>query len=148
MSRVSLTDDETKVIFSQEALRALDRFDADDQATVIQRLLDIVETPVPPGSFVREQIINLDIISFGSQGRLYTKVVEGIPDGDSEYHIVFLFFIDIDHDYTNKELTEYSIAAERRAERVVNLISLEETEEYLDEHDALGQDELRQLLPE
>jgi len=146
VSRVPLSGEETKVIFSEAALESLQRLNADDRTAVLRRLLNIVESEALPGSFVREQIANLDIIAVGDQGRLYTKIVEEIPEGDVEYHIIFLFYIDINHNYPRKALAKYSQAAEARAEAVSALDLVEGVENYLSQKDALGESDLRRLL--
>ncbi|PSP49636.1 hypothetical protein BRC67_10720, partial [Halobacteriales archaeon QH_3_68_24] len=101
----------------------------------------------PPSSFVHERIANLDIITVGDQGRLYTKVVDEIPRGNTEYHVIFLFFIDPSHDYPHKVLAEYSPEAEEKAETATSLETVDDVEEYLEELDALDEDDLRELLP-
>ncbi|WP_136690058.1 hypothetical protein [Halorhabdus amylolytica] len=147
MSRVPLSDEETRVIFAGEAAANLSELDASEQEAVIQRLLNIVESEAPPSSFVYERIANLDIITVGDQGRLYTKVVDEIPRGNTEYHVIFLFFIDITHDYPYKALAEYSPSAETMAEEVTDLESVSDVDAYLEQHDALDEDDLRDLLP-
>jgi len=117
------------------------------QEEVISRLLSIVTSEAPPSSFIYEEIANLDIIRVGRQCRLYTKVVDEIPRGNTEYHVIYLFFIDPTHDYTHRTLAEYNFSTERRVQEVTALQTVPDVEEYLDDHDALGEDELRGLLP-
>lgn len=147
MSRVSLSDEETRVIFAGEAAAGLAELDASQQEEVLQRLLNIVTSEAPPSAFVYEQIANLDIITVGDQGRLYTKVVDEIPRGDTEYHIIFLFFIDPYHDYPHKALAEYSTSAEQKAEAATALESVDDVDEYLAAYDALDEADLQDLLP-
>ena len=138
MNRVSLSDEDTRVIFGGEAFREFADLDAGEQMEVINRLVNIVASEAPPSSFVHERIANLDIIAVGDQGRLYTKVVDEIPRGGTEYHVIFLFFIDLYHDYPHQALAEYSQAAEERAEAVTSLETVPSVEEYLEEQDALN----------
>lgn len=147
MSRVPLSDEETRVIFAGEATAGFAELDASEQQEVVNRLLSIVESEAPPSSFVYEQIANLDIITIGDQGRLYTKVVDEIPRGDTEYHVIFLFFIDPYHDYPHKALAEYSPSAEAKVDRVTALEEVSDVDQYLRNHDALDEDDLRDLLP-
>jgi hypothetical protein len=147
VSRVPLSDEETRVIFAAEAAKALGRRDAADQKAVITRLLNIVTSSAPPSSFVYERIANLDIIVVGDQGRLYTKVVDEIPRGNTEYHVIFVFYLDLSHDYPNRALAEYSSRAEQRAEAVTALETVDDVAEYLDERNALDVEDLRDLLP-
>jgi hypothetical protein len=147
VSRVSLSDEETRVIFAGEAAAGFADLDASQQEDVIRRLLNIVTSEAPPSSFVYERIANLDIITVGDQGRLYTKVVDEIPRGDTEYHVIFLFFIDPYHDYPHKALAEYSPSAEAKAEEVTEIEEVADVDEYLESHNALDEDDLRGLLP-
>lgn len=147
MSHVPLSDEKTRVIFAGEAASGFAQLEATDQEAVIRRLLNIVTSEAPPSSFVYERIANLDIITVGDQGRLYTKVVDEIPRGDTEYHVIFLFFIDPYHDYPHKALAEYSPTAEAKAEEATGLETVSDVDQYLEDHDALGEDDLRALLP-
>lgn len=147
MSRVPLSDEETRVIFAGEAAADFAELDASEQEAVLRRLLNIVTSEAPPNSFVYERIANLDIITVGDQGRLYTKVVDEIPRGNTEYHVIFLFFIDPYHDYPHKALAEYSPSAEAKAEAVTELETVPDVDQYLTDHDALDGDDLRDLLP-
>lgn len=147
MSRVPLSDEETRVIFAGEVAADFAELDASEQEAVLRRLLNIVTSEAPPSSFVYERIANLDIIIVGDQGRLYTKVVDEIPRGNTEYHVIFLFFIDPYHDYPHKALAEYSPSAEAKAEEVTALETVPDVDQYLTDHDALDGDDLRDLLP-
>lgn len=147
MSRVPLSDEETRVIFAGEAAEGFAELDASEQEEVIRRLLNIVTSDVPPSSFVYERIANLDIVTVGDQGRLYTKIVDEIPRGNTEYHVVFLFFIDASHDYPHQALAEYSQRAEAKAKEVTALETVPDVDGYLAEYDALDEDDLRELLP-
>jgi len=64
------------------------------------------------------------------RGRLYTKVVDEIPRGDTEYHVIYLFFIDPYHDYPHKALAAYSPSAEAKAEEVTALEQVSDVEQY------------------
>lgn len=145
MSRVPLSDEETNVVFTETARETLGGLNADDQKAILSRLLDIVTSSALPSSFVRERIANLDIIAVSDQCRLYTKVVEEIPEGDTEYHVVFLFYIDVTHDYPHSALATYSRSAEQFVEHVTSLDGVDDVEAYLEANDALGAAELRAL---
>jgi len=148
VSRVPLSDEETKFIFSEAALAGLADLDAGGQREVLNRLRNIVTSESLPSAFVRERIANLDIIAVGDQCRLYTRVVEEIPEGNTEYHVIFLFYIDATHDYPHNKLAEYSRSAERFVDSITNFDYVTGVEEFLEYNDALGEEELLQLLPE
>lgn len=141
-----LSDDETRVILTAEAANNLVELDGSDRDAVIERLVDIAASDVPPSSFVRERIDSIDIIAVGSQTRLYTKVVDELPRGNTEYHVVFLLYVDATHDYSQSELVEYSAEAERKLTRATSLETVADVEQYLHDNDALDEADLRELL--
>lgn len=146
MSRVPLSNEETRIIFAGEAASNFQSLEGSEQRQILKRLVNILENDVKPSSLVYEQIGNLDIFAVGDQIRLYTKVVDEIPRGNAEYHVVYLFYIDDDHDYENKMLATYSPKAERKAEKVTSIDTVPNLEAYLEENDAMDANDLRDLL--
>lgn len=146
MSRVPLSDNETRVIFAGECESNLAALEGREQRAVLNRLLSIVENPSNPSAFVHERIQNLDIITVGDQIRLYSRVVEDIPQGDSVFHVIYIFYIDDDHDYRNHELSTYSVDAQNLVEIVTAFELVSDVEEYFEEMNALDADDLRDLL--
>lgn len=146
MSRVPLSDNETRVIFAGECESNLAALEGREQRAVLNRLLSIVENPSNPRAFVHERIQNLDIITAGDQIRLYSRVVEDIPQADSVFHVIYIFYIDDDHDYQNYELSTYSVEAQNLVEIVTALELVSDVEEYFEEMNALDADDLRDLL--
>lgn len=146
MSRVPLSDEESRVIFAGEAASNFGALEGSEQKQVINRLVTILESDTKPSSLIYERIGNLDIFTVGSQIRLYTKVVDEIPRGNAEYHVVYLFYIDDDHDYDNKTLATYSPEAKTKVKRITALQTVPDVEQYLDENDALDTAALRDLL--
>jgi hypothetical protein len=65
--------------------------------------------------------------------------------GNAEYHVIYLFYIDDDHDYPHEKLAMYSPQAAEKAETVTALSTVDDVEVYLEEHDALDADDLREL---
>ena len=146
MSRVPLSDEESRVIFAGEAASNFGALEGSEQKQVINRLVTILESDTKPSSLIYERIGNLDIFTVGSQIRLYTKVVDEIPRGNAEYHVIYLFYIDDDHDYDNKTLATYSPEAKTKVKRITALQTVPDVEQYLDENDALDTAALRDLL--
>jgi len=146
VSRIPLSDEETRVIFAGEAAANFGSLEGSEQQQVINRLVSILENDAVPSSLVHERIGNLDIYTVGDQIRLYTKVVDQIPRGNAEYHILYLFYIDDDHDYEQRTLATYNPEAEAKAEQATALATVPDVETYLTEHDALDADDLRELL--
>ncbi|MFC5135985.1 MULTISPECIES: hypothetical protein [Haloferacaceae] len=148
MSYVPLSDDETRVIFTSEASSNLAGLEGSEQQAILKKILSILQSESPPSSFVREEIQNLDIIAIGSQIRLYSKVVERIPRGNAEFDILYIFYIDDDHDYEQRALATYSHEAQTKMERLTSLETVFDVQEYFEEMNALDEDDIRDLLDE
>jgi len=146
VSRIPLGDEKTRVIFAGEAASNFRALEGSEQQQVLKRLVSILENEVVPSSLVHEQIGNLDIYTVGSQIRLYTKVVDQIPHGNAEYHVIYLFYIDDDHEYEHRTLATYSPEAKQKAEQVTALDTVPDVETYLQEQDAVDTEQLRELL--
>ena len=146
MSKIPLTDEDSRVIFAGEAASNLDSLEGSEQEQVLTRLCAILESDAKPSSLVYERIGLLDIFAVGSQIRLYTKVVDEIPRGDAEYHLIYVFYIDDDHEYNQTDLATYSPAAEAKLEEATSLETVRDVDAYLDKMDALDADDLRDLL--
>ena len=146
MSKIPLTDEDSRVIFAGEAASNLDSLEGSEQEQVLTRLCAILESDAKPSSLVYERIGLLDIFAVGSQIRLYTRVVDEIPRGDAEYHLIYLFYIDDDHEYNQTDLATYSPAAEAKLEEATSLETVRDVDAYLDKMDALDADDLRDLL--
>lgn len=139
-------DEETRVIFEGTIPEHLNELDGTGQRDLLAKLHDIATAEAPPDSFVYETIENLDIIKFSEAGRIYAKVVTGIPEGNTHYHVVYVLYVDADHEYDRGDLVEYSAAAQARLDRATSLTDLDDVEQYLDDHDSLDADDLADLL--
>mgnify|MGYP006296066865 CR=1 FL=1 len=148
MSRIPLSDEETKVIFTEEAKRNLDALTADVQPPVLKQLLTLTEKTTPPSTSAYKQIGNLDIFRVDDKCRLYTKIVENIPDGNSTYHVVFLLYIDAYHEYRDQDVSTFSASAQRYADLVHSIETLDSIESFLEERGAIGAGRLRKMLDE
>ncbi|ESS09562.1 MAG: hypothetical protein A07HN63_00768 [uncultured archaeon A07HN63] len=146
MSEIPLTDEETRVIFAGEAAANLRSLEGSEQEQIISRLVSVLESESPPSAMVHERIGLLDIYTAGDQIRLYTRVVDEIPRGDDKYHLVYLFYIDDDHEYDRKELATYNQTAEAKLQEATSLETVQDVDAYLDTMNALDADDLRDLL--
>ncbi|KKF40129.1 hypothetical protein FK85_22930 [Halorubrum saccharovorum] len=146
MSYVPLSDDETRVIFTSEARSNLAGLEGSEQQAILKKILSVLQSESPPSSFVREEIQNLDIIAIGSQIRLYSKVVERIPRGNAEFDILYIFYIDDDHDYEQRALATYSYEAQAKMESLTSLETVFDVQEYFEEMNALDEGDIRDLL--
>ena len=146
MSPIPLSDEDTRVIFSDEAMDRLGRLEGSQQKQLLRRLLSILKAETPPSAHLHERIQNLDIIAAGDTIRLYTKVVENIPRGNTRYHIINVFYIDEGHDYLQRKLATYNTAAQERADRITSLVDIDDVEAYLERMNALDAADLQDLL--
>ena len=146
MSEIPLTDEETRIIFAGEAASNLRSLEHSEQEQIIKRLCAILESDAKPSSLRYERIGLLDIYAAGDQIRLYTKVVDEIPRGDAEYHLIYLFYIDDDHEYKQTDLATYSPAAEAKLQEATSLETVHDVEAYLDRMSAVDAADLRDLL--
>jgi len=146
VSRVPLSDEETYVIFTEKSLAGLQSLDGSKQQQVLQKLLAITESASPPSQLVYEQIGSIDIFAAGGQMRLYTKIVDNIPEDNSTYHFVYVIYIDDTHEYNQADLVEYDPIAVSLAEAAVSLGSVESVDEYLSDKPAFDSDDLSDML--
>ena len=146
MAPIRLSDEETRVIFGDEALSGLGDLEASQQRQILRRLLDIMEKSAPPSAYVYEQIQNLDIYTAGGKMRIYAKAVDNIPRENTMYHVIYVFYIDEGHDYDRSDLAEFNPQAEIKLERITSLETVPDVERYFEEHDAQDSDDIRDML--
>lgn len=138
--------EEIHVIFDGGIPKHLAGLSASEQRDLLTKLRNITKEDAPPDGYVYEQIGNLDIIRFSRAGRAYTKVVAFIPEGNTHYHIIYVLYVDEDHDYDQGELGEFSQQAQQTLEMITDLESVEDVEAYLEAHNSLTADDLDDLL--
>jgi len=148
VAAIPLSDEETVLIFAGEALSNYRDLDKGEQRTVIECLQQAMRAETPPSAHRYERIANLDIIRCGDQPRLYTKMIENIPEENVTYHVIFLFYIDYYHDYPHKAKVEYNVQAEQKANQLRGIKRLDDVEAYLSRMNALWADDLDELLPD
>lgn len=147
MSRIPLGgNEETHVIFDGDVPNHLADLSATDQRDVLKKLRDIASSSAPPDAFVYEQIKNIDVLKFSEDGRIYSKIVTEIPQGNTHYHVVYVLYVDDAHDYDQSDLAEYNVVAQNKLNRITRLTELEDVEWYLDDRDSLNADDLAYLL--
>lgn len=146
MSRIPISDEETRVIFAENALSELSNCQPDIQKIILKRLLNIADNVSPPDQFVYKQIANVDIIRAGDETRLYSKVVTNIPEGNSTYHIIYVLHIDPHHEYDRADLATFSGQAQTELQRITNFENVSSVEEYLAEYNALSVPDLKEML--
>jgi hypothetical protein len=145
---IPLSDDETRLVLSEESVSNLGSLGSDRQRQVLKKLIDVADHEAPPSELRYEQIADLDIYAVGSDCRLYAKAVDSLPPDDADYQLLFVFYIDESHEYDNATLHEYNERAKQRVDEVSTLTTVDEVETLFERVNALTVDDLRDLLPE
>lgn len=140
--------EETHIIFEGSIPNHLATLGASAQRDLLTKLKNIAEEDAPPDSYVYEQIGNIDIIRFSGSGRAYTKVITDVPEGNTQCHIVYVLYIDGDHEYDQGELGRFSHQAQQKLETITDLVSVENVELYLEKHNSFTSADLDDLLAE
>lgn len=65
MGYVPLSDDETRVVFTDESARNVASLDAGEQKQVLRKLITIAGHDAPPSRLRYEHIANLDVYAVG-----------------------------------------------------------------------------------
>lgn len=138
--------EETHIIFEGSFPHHLKTLSASEQRELLTKLKNIADGDAPPDNYVYEQIGNLDIIRFSGAGRLYTKVITHIPEGDTQYHVVYVLYVDENHEYNQGELGKYSHQAQQKLDQITDLESVGDVESYLVKHNSLTAADLADLL--
>lgn len=138
--------EETRIIFEGGFPEHLASLGASEQLNLLTKLRNMASEDAPPDQYVYERIGNLDIIKFSESGRIYSKVVTYIPEGNTEYHVIYVLYVDEDHEYDRGELGKYSHLAQRKLDAITDLEIVEDVERYLEEHNALTAADMDDLL--
>lgn len=147
MAHIPLNDgEEIHFIFNEDIEAHLSGLSATEQRDLLKKLYDIVSSSAPPDTFIHERIGNLDIVKFSKTGRIYCKIIPSIPEGDNEYHIVFVFYVDEDHDYDQGDLATYSRGAQQRMRQVTSLAKVSDVAQYLEDRNSITAEDLASLL--
>lgn len=150
MSVVEIRDEENLAVLSDEFVESMRRLDrGTEQKHVLKEIRKLVSsnTPsrfvyeVPEGCDVLEVLRGTDHI------RVYCKLVEGVPRQNRTYNLLFLFYVD-KHKYREQKLNDMDEAAKRQIERIEEYQSLDGVEEYLEQRQALDEDDLTRLIEE
>lgn len=138
--------EETHVVFDGAFPSHLENLSAAEQRALLTRLRTIAESDAPPDQFIYERIGTIDVLTFSEKGRIYSKVVTFVPEDDTEYHIVYVLYVDEDHEYARSDLAEFSRAAQVKLERITEFSTVDSVSQYLERHDSMTAGELAELL--
>ena len=141
MSVVPLSDDENVVIFVKPTYSDLASLDADEREQFLKRLLRVLESDAPD-HYVEKAFSNCDELQqlrAGGYLRGYCRLVMGVAG----YNVLFLFHV-TKHNY--RQLDLYDDRACKRVPELSNLSSVGDVEEYLDAHDGMTAEDVRDIL--
>lgn len=145
MQVVDLSDEETVAILTKKFTESLaDLNDRSRQLTVLKRLLKVLESSSPQ-RYIYESVENceeLEVIRTGDQLRILCLLKMGIPEENTEYNILYCFYVD-PHDYRRDQLQRLDDISQAKLEEVESLDSLDAVDEYLDEYDAFTAEDIR-----
>lgn len=139
-------DEETHIIFLKNLPDHLNRLDANEQRESLTKLKNVANAEAPPDQYVYERIGNLDILRYSDPGRIYTKIVTNIPEANSLYHIIYVLFIDNDHEYSQGRIAKYSNIAQQKLDDITSLSSSDIVEEYLEAHNSIDEAEIEEIV--
>ncbi|WP_135852125.1 hypothetical protein [Halorussus salinus] len=86
------------------------------------------------------------MLKFSEKGRIYSKTVENIPKENTSYHVIYVLYVDSDHEYAQSDLAEYNAAAQEKLDIATKLGDLNDVERYLDRRNSLDESDLLDLL--
>lgn len=137
MSRVPLSTEENRVILTETFGDALADLEREEQVRIIKKLHEMLASDYPE-HFIYETVEGcneLAVIRIGKLLRIYCRLVMGIPHGNKEYNVLFAFTVS-KHKYRDAVLQRFDARARERLENVTDLSSVDDVEDYLEQHDA------------
>ena len=139
-------NEETHIIFLGNLPDHLNRLTENEQRESLTRLKNIANEAAPPDNYVREKIKNIDILQYSGEGRIYAKIITNIPEGNSLYHVIYVLFIDKDHEYSLGKIGKYNAEAQQKLAELTSLSTVNGVEEYLEEHNSIDEDEIVEMI--
>jgi alpha-ketoglutarate-dependent taurine dioxygenase len=141
-----LSSDETVVVFRTAAAESL--FERLSKRRKLQRqflgrVRDALESEVP-AQFVEKPYRGVDHVEqfrAGDEMRGYCVYAEEPPS----YNVFYMLEVTA-HNYDAYPVAKYDRVAERVTEKLRSLSSVAETEAFLNDHDAMGTDDVERLL--
>lgn len=150
MSVVEIRDEENLAVLSDEFVESMQSLDrGTEQKHVLKEIRKLIGSNAP-SRFVYEVPKGCDVLEVlrgTDQLRVYCKLVEGVPRQNRTYNLLFLFYVD-KHEYRKRKLDDMDEAARRQVERIEELRSLDSVETYLEQRQALDEDDLTRLVEE
>jgi phage-related protein len=139
-------DEETHIIFLGNLPDHLSRLNANEQRDSLTKLKNVANEEAPPDNYIYEQIKNIDILRYSDKGRIWTTIITNIPEKNSVYHVIYVLFIDAEHDYSQGQLGRYNVEAQQKVDEMTSLSTVDKVEDYLKEHDSIDEDGIKELL--
>lgn len=148
MSVVELSDEENVVILAQTFTDSLaDLDDRPRQVAVLKRIYELLDSSAPQ-HYIYETVQGcdeLEVIRVGRDRRIFCRLVMGIPKGDKEYNVLFVFYVDT-HNYRSAQLRTFDDAARQRLQEVTRLEDVGDVEAYLEELNTFRAEEIKERI--
>lgn len=148
MSVVELSDEETVAILAESFTESLSNVrDKTRKAAVLKRLHELLDSSSPQ-HYIYETVEGceeLQVVRVGGDQRIFCRLVMGIPHGDKQYNVLFVFYLD-PHQYRPDQLATFDEAAKRRLDEVTSFDAVDAVDDYLDEMNAFTAADLRERI--
>lgn len=148
MTVVEISDEENLAVLSDKFVESMARLDGGtEQRYVLKEIRKIIESNTPRRFVyeVPEGCDTLEILRGTDHLRIYCKLVEEIPRENKTYNLLLLFYVDR-HNYRSQKLQNMDSVARSEIERIEKFRSLDAVERYLEQQQALDEDELTRLI--
>lgn len=148
MSVVEIRDEENLAVLSDEFVKSMERLDSGtEQKYVLKEIRKVVRSNTPRRFVyeVPEGCDLLEILRGTDKLRIFCKLVEGIPQQNGTYNLLFLFYVD-EHKYRTQKLSEMDEAAQRQVKQIKACETLDAVETYLGRRQALDSEDLTALI--
>lgn len=149
MRTVTLSDEENYAILAEQFGDAMSSLGATDQRRVFKRLWTILDSDTPQYYIYEtpEGCDDLQVVREGDSLRIYCRLVMGIPQNNTHYNVLFVFFVN-NHDYDSATLSRLDEAAEQWVAEITDFSTVEDVDSYLESHDAKAADYFASRLNE
>lgn len=137
MRTVKISDEENYAITAEQFGDGMASLGAPDQRRVFKRLLTILDSSNPQ-YYIYETVEGcdeLEIIREGDSLRIYCRLVMGIPQNNTYYNVLFVFFVD-NHGYNPATLDQLDEAAKQWLTEIRTFSTVDNVDAYLEDHDA------------
>lgn len=148
MNTVEFSDEENYVVMAETFTGSLaDLNDKTRQVNVLKEIHKLLDSHTP-ARYIYEDIEGCDELQnlrVSDDIRVFCRLVMGIPQGNKEYNILYVFYVD-PHEYRGEQLERFDDAAKERLEEATSFDYVGDVDEYLAEMDAFDAADIKQRI--